>query len=98
MSCECDIKIFPRPLAVRAGLTSLTRQLGAFPEWRQAVLAAIGRETALDDWNSREPACSRSGVRSFPIATKLTKFSPEPLPRAQPSGLFHLPAHSLFYQ
>jgi len=55
MSCECDIKIFPRPLAVRAGLTSLTRQLGAFPEWRQAVLAAIGRETALDDWNSREP-------------------------------------------
>ena len=55
MSCECDIRVFPPPLVIPAGMDALTRQLAAFPEWRAETLAAIGRETVLDDWNAREP-------------------------------------------
>ena len=55
MSCECDVRLFPRPPDIPAGLPQLARQLAAFPEWRQAILAAVGRETALDGWSAREP-------------------------------------------
>ncbi|MFO1302118.1 MAG: hypothetical protein U1F54_00220 [Burkholderiales bacterium] len=54
MACECDVLLFPMAIEVPAGLRRLDRQLAAFPQWRQAILAAIGRETALDAWNARE--------------------------------------------
>lgn len=55
MSCDCDITVVPPPLTIPAGLTSLPRQIAMMPQWRQAILQAIGRETALDDWAAREP-------------------------------------------
>jgi hypothetical protein len=41
---------------IGAALTSLPRALGAFPEWRTAVLAAIGAQPRLDAWRARDPA------------------------------------------
>jgi hypothetical protein len=55
VTCPCDEFVFPRPLVITAGLTRLPRALGAFPEWRTAVLAAIGAQPRLDDWRARDP-------------------------------------------
>jgi baseplate J-like protein len=55
VSCDCDITVVPEPLAIPAGLIALPRQIAMMPEWRRAILEAIGRETALDDWAAREP-------------------------------------------
>lgn len=56
MTCPCDEFVFPTPLVIGAALTSLPRSLGAFPEWRTAVLAAIGERPPLDAWRAREPS------------------------------------------
>lgn len=55
MSCRCDEHHCATPLAIAAGLALLPRQIGAFPDWRRSLLAAVGREAALDDWRAREP-------------------------------------------
>lgn len=54
MSCPCDTHPCRTPLAVAAGLALLPRAPAAFPAWREALLAAVGRETALDGWRARE--------------------------------------------
>jgi hypothetical protein len=58
MSCPCDDFTFPDARQVPAGLNAdtlrMARVLGAFPEWRRAVLDAIGRKPILDDWRARE--------------------------------------------
>jgi len=59
MTCFCDAFSFPAVHKVSVGLGSeaflLARTLGAFPQWRRAVLDAIGRAPQLDDWRAREP-------------------------------------------
>jgi hypothetical protein len=40
---------------IRAGLPSLPRSPGLFPDWRENLLFAIGREPALAHWRAREP-------------------------------------------
>ncbi|HEY0480557.1 MAG TPA: baseplate J/gp47 family protein [Kofleriaceae bacterium] len=56
MSCVCDHpELFP-PLDIGAGLPSLPRQIGGFPQFRAAMLAAIGDRTrypALAAWRAR---------------------------------------------
>lgn len=54
MSCPCDEYDFPRPLVIGAALPSIPRALGAFPEWRTSVLAAIGAQPRLDHWRARD--------------------------------------------
>jgi predicted phage baseplate assembly protein len=58
MSCPCDEFSFPLARSVAAGLGGdtlrMARVLGAFPDWRRALLDAIGRHPALDDWRARE--------------------------------------------
>ena len=53
MNCPCDKFIHPPGLKIRAGLTSIPRQIAGFPEFRSAMLAAIGGEVALADWRAR---------------------------------------------
>jgi hypothetical protein len=55
MSCFCDEHHCPTPLAIAAGLACLPRAPGLFDDWRRGLLAAVGREPALDDWRAREP-------------------------------------------
>lgn len=55
MSCACDEVRCPAPLTIAAGLATLPRAPGAFPDWRLNLLAAIGRQPALDGWRAREP-------------------------------------------
>lgn len=55
MSCRCDQAHCPTPFAIAAGLASLPRAPGLFPDWRRKLLAAVGREPALDGWRAREP-------------------------------------------
>ena len=55
MSCLCDEHHCPTPLAIAAGLACLPRAPGLFPDWRVNLLAAVGREPALDGWRAREP-------------------------------------------
>ena len=55
MSCPCDEFVFPTPLVIGAALAQLPRSLGAFPDWRTAVLAAIGERPPLDAWRARDP-------------------------------------------
>jgi len=57
--CPCDIRIFPAALDIPAGLPSLPRQIGGFPEFRSALLARL---TAAGDaypplaaWRARDP-------------------------------------------
>ncbi len=52
-NCPCDEIIFPPRLAITAGLESLPRQLATFPEFRAAMLAAIGSQAALRNWRAR---------------------------------------------
>lgn len=54
MSCRCDEHHCPSPLAIAAGLACLPRAPGLFSDWRRSLLAAIGRESALDQWRARE--------------------------------------------
>lgn len=55
MSCRCDEFHCPTPVAIAAGLALLPRAPGLFPDWRRGLLAAVGREPALDEWRAREP-------------------------------------------
>lgn len=54
MSCKCDEFHCRAPVAIAAGLALLPRAPGLFPDWRRGLLAAVGREPALDDWRARE--------------------------------------------
>jgi hypothetical protein len=53
INCPCDEKIFPPVKTIPAGLGDIPRQLATFPEFRAAMLAAIGGEAALHDWRAR---------------------------------------------
>lgn len=55
MSCPCDEHHCPKPLTIAAGLACLPHAPGLFPDWRVNLLAAVGRESALDGWRAREP-------------------------------------------
>jgi predicted phage baseplate assembly protein len=55
MSCACDIHICPSPFSIPAGLLVLPRAPGMFPDWRENLLFAVGREPPLADWRAREP-------------------------------------------
>ncbi|MGA9772090.1 MAG: hypothetical protein WBV94_23865 [Blastocatellia bacterium] len=52
-NCPCDEVIFPRRLAIPAGLSRLPRQFATFPEFRAAMLSSIGNYPALRDWRAR---------------------------------------------
>lgn len=54
MSCPCDQKNYPAALDIHAGLDQLPRALGTFPQWRLAILDAIGRQNALSHWRARD--------------------------------------------
>jgi hypothetical protein len=54
MNCPCDELVFPRPPAIAAGLDRLPRQWATFPEWRAALLRALGGRPALAGWRARE--------------------------------------------
>ena len=54
MTCKCDEFHCRAPVAIAAGLAVLPRAPGLFPDWRRGLLAAVGREPALDDWRARE--------------------------------------------
>jgi hypothetical protein len=56
MTCRCDIHVCPTPFAIAAGLSLLPRAPGIFPDWRENILFAIGREPALAHWRAREPS------------------------------------------
>jgi hypothetical protein len=53
MNCPCDQFIFPPPLSIPAGLPALPRQMASFPEFREAMLARINSEPALNAWRAR---------------------------------------------
>ncbi len=53
MSCPCDVRVFPPPLVIPAGLPDLPRQIAGFPEFRTALLAAIPHHAALRHWRAR---------------------------------------------
>lgn len=55
MSCRCDEFHCRAPIAIAAGLAMLPRAPGQFADWRRGLLAAVGREPALDEWRAREP-------------------------------------------
>lgn len=55
MSCPCDVHVCPTPVALAAGLLCLPRAPGLFADWREGLLAAVGRQSALDGWRAREP-------------------------------------------
>jgi hypothetical protein len=58
-TCPCDVRIFPLPLDIPAGLSALPRQIGGFPEFRAALLAgltAAGEQyPQLAAWRARDP-------------------------------------------
>ncbi len=43
----------PTQMTINPGLGSLPRQIGLFPNFRLALLAAAGRQAALKDWRGR---------------------------------------------
>jgi hypothetical protein len=53
MTCPCDVRVFPPPLSIAAGLAELPRQLAGFPEFREAMLALIPSQPALREWRAR---------------------------------------------
>ena len=53
MNCPCDQFVFPPSLVIPAGLPALPRQIASFPEFREAMLAAIKSEPALQQWRAR---------------------------------------------
>ena len=53
-NCPCDKPvIFPAP-DITAGLGSLPRQIGGFPQFRRAMLAALREHPAMHGWNARD--------------------------------------------
>lgn len=54
MSCCCDGPRAPGALRIPAGLTRIPRQIGGFPEFRRALLAAIREHPPLDAWRARD--------------------------------------------
>jgi hypothetical protein len=55
MSCLCEIVVHPLPLAIPAGLTHIPRQIAAFPQFRRAMLHAVGSARhagALSAWSA----------------------------------------------
>ncbi|SMC19684.1 putative baseplate assembly protein [Andreprevotia lacus DSM 23236] len=58
MSCACDSHVFPQPRAIPAALASAffrpAHAPGLFGDWRNALLADIGRSPALRDWRARD--------------------------------------------
>jgi hypothetical protein len=50
--CPCDDPP-QRILRIPAGLSTLPRQLQAFPEVRLALLAEVARNSVLDGWRAR---------------------------------------------
>jgi len=56
--CPCDIRLFPPKLDIPAGLSSLPRQLGGFPEFRAALLAGLTEAAqvhpSLAGWRARD--------------------------------------------
>jgi hypothetical protein len=53
MSCRCDIRVFPEALVIPPGLNDLPRQIGGFPEFREAMLALIPSKPPLVGWRAR---------------------------------------------
>jgi len=53
MNCPCDTIVFPPPLTIPAGLSTLRLQFATFPQFRTAMLDAITREPALSNWRAR---------------------------------------------
>ena len=51
--CPCDEIKFPPLLVIPGGLSSLPRQIASFPEFRTAMLSAIGGHAPLKDWRAR---------------------------------------------
>lgn len=54
MSCDCDITHCAPAWMISAGLSELPRAPGLLSDWRRSLLAAVGRESDLDDWRARE--------------------------------------------
>lgn len=54
MSCSCDEFRCSPTVEIPAGLSRLPRSPGQFPDWRRALLAAVGREPRLSGWRGRE--------------------------------------------
>ena len=58
MTCPCDQATdFPQALSeqdIPAGLDTLPRQIGGFPEFRRAMLTALTEHHALADWKARD--------------------------------------------
>lgn len=56
--CHCDLRIFPPALDIPAGLPTLPRQIGSFPEFRAALLASITAAAQdyppLAKWRARD--------------------------------------------
>lgn len=53
-NCPCDKPFIFPALDIAAGLDDLPRQIGGFPQFRRAMLAALREHSALDDWNARD--------------------------------------------
>lgn len=53
MSCPCDIKEYFHGRTIPAGLDSIPRQIGTFPEFRSYMLSLIGTKNALSEWRAR---------------------------------------------
>jgi hypothetical protein len=56
--CPCDVRIFPPALNISAGLSTLPRQIGGFPEFRAALLAGLTQASAshlgIIGWRARD--------------------------------------------
>ena len=53
-NCPCDESVIFPALDIGAGLADLPRQIGGFPQFRCAMLAALRDHSALDGWNARD--------------------------------------------
>jgi hypothetical protein len=53
MTCACDKRVHPDELNIQPGLDELPRQQAHFPDFRDAMLASVGREPALHTWRAR---------------------------------------------
>jgi hypothetical protein len=54
LCCPCDELLHPPKPDIPAGLSTLPRQLAAFPEYRLAMLRAIPMHAPLSEWRARE--------------------------------------------
>ncbi|MBD3276535.1 MAG: hypothetical protein GF372_14565 [Candidatus Marinimicrobia bacterium] len=53
MSCPCDTKEYFHGRTIPAGLDSIPRQIGTFPEFRSYMLSLVGTKNALSEWRAR---------------------------------------------